>query len=216
MRTISKIFQWISGVLLVIVAAFQALAMYSVLTNNSALTEKQPWLIPAWIAALVLPTAALVLFGCFSTKGRLPLLFAGMAVIGAVLALLVTLSLQNEFPVRIATSGADQGLSWWKLCYRHYSAVLAGVLVAVAALLQLPENAAAKRRRDMGGEEPHYDLTGAPLFRDGSTLGLEKFGNGEPGGALPKKEKRSVRRAREKAEQQAEKQAERRAEGSGV
>ena len=106
-------------------------------------------------------------------------------------------------PVRIASSGADQGLSVWKLICRHYSVSLVGVLIAAAALLQLPVNAAARRRRDMGGETTRYDLGGKPLFRDsGSTIGLTEFAGGEAGSGLPRREKRSVRRAREKEERQ--------------
>lgn len=202
MRTASKTILWIAGILLVILSALQALAIYGVVTNSPTLPEKQPWLLPVWIGIPVVYVAAIVLFAVLAERDRLPLLAVAIAAAGAVAAVIVAMSLQNEFPVRIASSGADQGLSVWKLICRHYSVSLVGVLIAAAALLQLPVNAAA-RRRDMGGETTRYDLGGKPLFRDsGSTIGLTEFAGGEAGSGLPRREKRSVRRAREKEERQ--------------
>lgn len=201
MRTASKTILWIAGILLVILSALQALAIYGVVTNSPTLPEKQPWLLPVWIGIPVVYVAAIVLFAVLAERDRLPLLAVAMAAAGAVAAVIVAMSLQNEFPVRIASSGADRGLSVWKLICRHYSVSLVGVLIAAAALLQLPVNAAARRRRDMGGETTRYDLGGKPLFRDsGSTIGLTEFAGGEAGAGLPRREKRSVRRAREKEE----------------
>ena len=173
MRTASKTILWISGILLVILSALQALAIYGVVTNSPTLPEKQPWLLPVWIGIPVVYVAAIVLFGILAERDRLPLLAVAIAAAGAVAAVIVAMSLQNEFPVRIASSGADQGLSVWKLICRHYSVSLVGVLIAAAALLQLPVNAAARRRRDMGGETTRYDLGGKPRFRDsGSTIAV--------------------------------------------
>lgn len=196
MRTIAKVILWISGVLLVISTAFQLLAMLAGVLANGNLTAQDRWLIPAWISGLALLLIAFVLSACLSDKGNFPLLFAGAALIGAVLMLLVALWLQQKFPTHIGVDGSTEGLTVWRMCYRHYSSVLVGVLTAVADILQIFVNRAAKRRRDLGEDEPHFDLSGKPVFRDESTIGLEHFGTDEA--PKSRRQKRSVRDAMRK------------------
>ena len=171
MRAISKLLMWLAGILLVVAGFFQALAMIGVTNNSENLFTEQRWLLPMWIAFLSLLLVSFLLTAIFSTHGKWPILFAALALIGALISVFVALSLREAFPAQVAATGGTQGLTTWRLIYRHFSPVLVGVLIAAAALLQFVENRAERRRYDRG-EPSHYDLSGAPLFKDSSTLDL--------------------------------------------
>lgn len=193
MRTSSKILVWLSWIALIPATLFQTGALISVLLKSADMTREQPWLIPAWVAVLVLPPAALVVFTCLKEKKRWPVIGAVTALVAAVLALLVLLALREAFPPQTGANGT-QGLTAWRLCYRHGLSILAPLLTAVAAGLQEAENRAQRRRRELEEDDSALDLSGKPLFRDESTLGLAHYGGDEPEEApAPRKLKRSLR-----------------------
>lgn len=204
MGTFSKFLQWIAGILLVISTAFQLLALVGgVLLSNNTIQKDSPWLVPTWIAALAALFLGFVLLRILAYRGRWPLLPLILAAVGALLALIVAMALKNAFPAQIDAGGGTQGLTTWRLIYRHYSSVVVGVFTALAALLQIRLNQQAKRRREEEEYKPAYDLSGEALFKDSSTIGLEKYAGGEEPEA-PRKRKRSLRYAEKKAKEASE------------
>lgn len=205
MGTLSKTCQWIASALLVIATAFQLLALLGGVLSNAVIQKENPWLVTMWVAALVLLPVAAVLIHLLAECRAWPVLPLILAAIGTLLALLVALALQDAFPAQMNSIGDTQGLTPWRLAYRHYSSVVAGVLLIVAAVLHLVENRQVRIRRENDEYRSIYDLSGDVLFKDDSTLGLDSFADQKE---VPrKKRKRSLRRAAEKAAEQAAKRS---------
>ncbi len=203
MGSFSKFLQWVAGILLVISTAFQLLALIGgVLLSNNTIQEDTPWLVPAWIAALAALLLSFVLLRILAHRGRWPLLPLILAAVGALLALIVAMALKNAFPAQLDADGGTQGLTTWRLVYRHYSSVAVGVCTAIAALLQMLLNRSEQRRREEEEYKPAYDLSGGALFKDESTIGLEEYAGGEKPES-PRKRKRSLRHAEKKAKEAA-------------
>ena len=143
-------------------------------TPAKVFTEND-WLIPLWIAALVLVPAGAVLTAVFKEKGAWLTVPLAVAAVGTVLSLIVALTLKNGLPVSMNSVGDEVGLTTWKLVYRHLSSVFAGVLVLIAAAVHWLACREERIRWENEGYKPVYDLSGAPLFKDDdSTLGLER------------------------------------------
>ena len=193
MRTSSKILVWLAWIALVPATLFQTGALLSVLMKSQSVLQEQTWLLPVWVAVIVLPLAAQILLACLHGKKGWPVVCAALVLLAAVLALLVLLALREAFPPQTGANGT-QGLTAWRLCYRHGLSILAPLMTVAAALLQELENRALRRRREMEEEGTTLDLSGKPLFRDESTLGLAHFGGDEATDAEPpRKLKRSLR-----------------------
>ena len=91
----------------------------------------------------------------------------------------------------------DTGLNTFKMIYRHMSPALVPLLMVPAFIC---DRIVAKQEqaRLVADGKARFDLSGAPLFKDGeSTLGLPPE---EQTGSASRKEKRSVRIARKKME----------------
>lgn len=205
MRTLSNICQWIAGVLLVIATIFQLLALLGGVLSNDAIQKENPWLVTMWVAALVLLPVAAVLIRLLAERRAWPVLPLVLAAVGTLLTLLVALALQDAFPAQLNSAGETQGLTPWRLAYRHYSSVAAGVLLIASAILHLVENRLVRIRLENDEYQSIYDLSGQVLFKDDSTLGLDSFADQKE---VPrKKRKRSLRRAAEKAAEQAAKRS---------
>ena len=198
MRTLAKCFTYIAGLLLVVAIAFQVLAIGSIHLYNPELLETLPWLLTGWILALVCVSAAFVWLLICKERGGKPIVSMVVGLVGALLGLLVALALKDAFPAKIASDGVAQGLTTWRLLYRHVSSVAAGVLIAAASLLHNLENRAQRIREESGAYRSTYSLDGAPLFKDESTLGLDTYA-GKEESLAPAKRKRSVRHAQKKA-----------------
>ncbi len=205
MRTLSNICQWIAGVLLVIATVFQLLALLGGVLSNAAIQQENPWLVTMWVAALVLLPVAAVLIRLLAERRAWPVLPLVLAAVGTLLTLLVALALQDTFPAQLNSAGETQGLTPWRLAYRHYSSVAAGVLLIVSAILHLVENRQMRIRQENDEYQSIYDLSGEVLFKDNSTLGLDSFADQKD--TPQKKRKRSLRRAAEKAAEQAAKRS---------
>jgi len=139
--------------------------------------EGNEWMMPTWDVAL--GAVAIGISLCMAFKKRenanwIPLI---LAVVGAVVALVVALELKSALPAKVGTAYDVQGLTAWRLIWRHLSPVAAGVLAAIAAWL----NRAASREERIWAEneayKEHYDLSGDPLFADSgaSTIGLDTY-----------------------------------------
>lgn len=208
MQTASKIIYVFNGILLFLSTCFQVLAMIGCLfVPDATLAGKLPWLSTGWFAALGLLLVSYVLCGLLKEKGKLPLIPLVLALLGAFLALLVALTLKNEFPALVGVSGT-QGLTVWRLCYRHLSSVLVGLLTALCAYLNIRENREQRIREENAAYRSIYDLSGDPLFKDNSTIGLDTFANEDESAPAPKR-KRSLRQAEKKRREAAVKAAER-------
>ena len=126
--------------LLALVLFFQALGIVGVKLSYVDELQAATWLIPVWIAAIVISLATLLLYkmGCRSEKWALLPCFVG--VIGAVLALMVTLTLQAALPLQVAATNISksglQGLDAFKLITRHYSLMAVGLIPAVLSVIR--------------------------------------------------------------------------------
>lgn len=126
--------------LLALVLFFQALGIVGVKLSYVDELQAATWLIPVWFAAIVISLATLLLYkmGCRSEKWALLPCFVG--VIGAALALMVTLTLQAALPLQVAATNISksglQGLDAFKLITRHYSLMAVGLIPAVLSVIR--------------------------------------------------------------------------------
>lgn len=202
MRILFRVLNIVTGVLLVLSTAFQLLAMFSgVLFNQyNDLAEQLPWLVPVWCVTLALLIAAYVLVVKRGAKYPWPPILMIGALVGAVAAFVVAITLRDALPDQVIVSGEIQGLTTWRLLYRHMSSVLVGLLVALTAVLHWIVYRVERRKAQAA-----FDPTA-------STIGLDSFGGDNSTYQKPKKLKRSLRRAKEKA---AEKDAQNAASSQG-
>ncbi len=211
MQKASAVIVTLNGILLVISTAFQLLALLGGVLPNQEITAKYPWLVTGWVIALSLLVIAFVLDRILKEKGKWPLLPLILSLLGAFLALLTALTLKDAFPTQMGSDNKTIGLTVWRLCYRHLSSVLVGVLTAITAWIHIAENRARRIRRENEDYRSIYDLSGEPLFKDNSTLGLDYYADDD--GTAPKpKRKRSLRLAEKKRQAAARKQADARSE----
>lgn len=174
----------LAGILLVPATLFQLLALFGVL-QNEALNEERGWLLPAWVLTLALPPLVAVLLATLGKRRGWPTVCAVGALAAAVAALAVLLALREAFPPQMAVDGSTQGLTAWRLCYRHGTSLLAAVLLGVAAGTQWWENRRVHRAAMAA-------LQAATA--EESTLGLGDYGVVADGAAeKPHRLKRSLR-----------------------
>ena len=178
MRAVAKICMILAVVLIVVSTTFQGLALASVTiieeTPAEVFTEND-WLIPLWIAALVLVPVGAVLTAVFKEKHSLLVIPLAVTAVGTVLSLIVALTLRDGLPVLMNSAGMEVGLTTWKLVYRHLSSVFAGGLVVASAVTHWIACYEERIRWENEGYKPVYDLSGDPLFKDlDSTLSLEQ------------------------------------------
>ena len=159
--------------------------------------EGNRWIMPAWDAALGAVGVAIALCMSFKKKENrnwIPLI---LGVVGAAVAVAVALELKSALPVSVGTHYLKQGLTPWRLIWRHLTPAIAGVLAAVAAWL----NRAATRDERICAEneayKEHYDLSGDPIFAD-STIELETYAQDFSIPRPTRKLKRSLRKKMQK------------------
>lgn len=191
---LSKVLMWI---VLVLCTGIQALAIIGIGSNNSrALEANMPDKVYAlWplIAVVVLAWASVLIFTIWKKRSYFGLIVAGVVGIAAIV---LAFDLMRAFPAQISSTG-DVGLSTWKMVYRHMSPVLIPLLMVPAFIC---DRIAAKQEqaRLVASGKARFDLSGAPIFSDGSTLGLAMAAEGPQ--VESRREKRSVRIARRKRE----------------
>lgn len=139
--------------------------------------EGNEWMMDAWDVAL--GAVAIGISLCMAFKKRenanwIPLI---LAVVGAVVALVVALELKSALPAKVGTAYDVQGLTAWRLIWRHFSPVIAGGLTAVAAYLNCTATRDERILAENEAYKEHYDLSGDPLFTDSgaSTIGLDSY-----------------------------------------
>lgn len=185
MRIVQKLNHIICCVLLAISTLFQTLALLGgVLFNeHNNFAAKMPWLVPVWAGMLVVLIAVCVLLVTLGDRHPWPTIIFVGALVSAFAALMVVFALRDALPGNLNATGGTQGMTTWKLLYRHASSVAVGVLVAIEAAVQWVRC----RRERKKAEAANADATV-------STIGLEGFA-GDDGIAYtkPKKLKRSLR-----------------------
>lgn len=189
-RIVLKICHIVIGALLSISTAFQLLAMFGgVLFNKwNNLATTIPWLVPVWAVMLLLLIAAYVLLVKKGSRYPWQPILLAAALVGAVAALVVAITLRDALPEHLNVTGNTQGLTPWRLMYRHMSSVLVGLLIAVEAGVRWILYCHAQRRAQNDAADSAA-----------STIGLDNFA-GDDTYAKPKKLKRSQKRAAAKAE----------------
>ena len=195
MRILFRVLNIVTGVLLVLSTTFQLLAMLGgvLLNEHNNLTDQLPWLVPTWCATLVLLIVAFILVVKRGKDYRWQMWLLIGGLVGAVATFVVAITLRDALPEQLIVSGEVQGLTTWKLLYRHMSSVLVGLLIALIAGLQRAISRAEGRRA-----ASTFDPTA-------STIGLDSFGGDDSAYQKPKRLKRSLRRSKQKADaQQAE------------
>lgn len=161
--------------------------------------EGNGWLMPVWIASVAVLLIAFILCKVFKKQEKLSLIPMVVGLVAAVAALVVALDLKGLLPVQVGLQYDEQGLTAWRLIWRHLTPVAAGLLAAVSAWLNRRICRDERIAAENAAYTDHYDLSGDPVFSDGeSTLGLdayaEEFGVKKPGHRL----KRSLRRKKNK------------------
>lgn len=204
MRTVAKICMITAIILLTVALVFQCFALYAIthFTVNEELAGNG-WLVPLWLASLILLPVSLVLGMLFKQKERLPLIPLLMGAVGALFSLMVALALWNALPSQVNLNSLNQiqGLTPWRLVYRHLTSVAAGLLIVVACHLNGKSTREERIQKENEAYKEHYNLTDTKaVFKDEeSTLGLNTYAE-EFGEKAPKRRlKRSLREKMRKA-----------------
>lgn len=134
------------------------------------------WLMPVWDVALGLVAFGIAWTMGFKKKEKLNWIPLLLSVAGAILALIVALELKDALPAKVGTHYASQGLTPWRLIWRHLSPVAAGVLTAIAARLNHLSSREERIWAENEAYKEHYDLSGDPIFSESSsTIGLDTY-----------------------------------------
>lgn len=191
MHTAFKVNHIVTGFLLTISTAFQLLALLGgvLLNEHNSFASEMPWLVPVWGGMLPLLIVAFVLLLKLGDRHPWPPIILIGALIGAIAALIVALALRDALPHHISASGETQGLTTWRLLYRHISSVLVGVLIAAEAGIQWGF-CHRERRKAQAAVNDHST----------STIGLDSFAGDDSAYDKPKKLKRSLKYKKIKAE----------------
>lgn len=198
MRTVSKVCTIIAIVLLSVALLFQSMALYAI-THRDVVTElaENQWLTPAWITSLVLLPVSLVLTMLLKKKERMNLLPLLMAAVGTVLALMVAIALRNALPTQVNMNSINQtqGLTVWRLVYRHLTSVAAGVFIMIACHLNGKATRDERIQAENDAYKEHFDLseTGAVFKDEESTIGLNRYAEEFGEKAPTRRLKRSLR-----------------------
>ncbi len=191
MHTAFKVNHVVTGFLLTISTAFQLLALLGgvLLNEHNNFAAKMPWLVPVWSGMLPLLIVVFVLLLKLGDKLPWPPIILIGALIGAVAALIVALALRDALPQHISVAGETQGLTTWRLLYRHISSSLVGVLIAAEAGVKWALCRRERRQAEAATADPAE-----------STIGLDSFGGDTSAYDKPKKLKRSLRYKKIKTE----------------
>lgn len=150
--------------LLALVLFYQVMGMWGVAVSKVTELQEATWLIPVWVVMIVLLTCALLLCALGKKSERMPLIAMILALLGAVLALAIALTLQAALPLQVSASNVsstgEQGLDAWKLITRHYSPVAIGVITAIVGFVRFKQNRDERIRKDESGYEEQFSDLG--------------------------------------------------------
>ena len=130
--------------LMALLLFYQVMGIIGVTISTVKALVEATWLVPTWIVMIVLIALPLILYPWWKKQEILPLAMMGMSLVGAILALVIALTLQAALPVVVSSTSisatGEQGLDAIKLITRHYSPLVVGVVMAVIAFLRFKQN----------------------------------------------------------------------------
>lgn len=130
--------------LMALLLFYQVMGIIGVSISTVEALVEATWLMPVWIVMIVLIALPLILYPWWKKKEILPLVMMGMSLVGAVLALVIALTLQAALPLQVSgtsiSATGEQGLDAIKLITRHYSPMVVGLVMAVIAFLRFKQN----------------------------------------------------------------------------
>ena len=130
--------------LMALLLFYQVMGIIGVSISTVEALVEATWLVPVWIVMMVLIALPLILYPWWKKKEILPLVMMGLSLVGAVLALVIALTLQAALPLVVSgtsiSATGEQGLDAIKLITRHYSPMVVGLVMAVIAFLRFKQN----------------------------------------------------------------------------
>ena len=88
--------------LMALLLFYQVMGIIGVTISTVEALVEATWLVPVWIVMIVLIALPLILYPWWKKKEILPLVMMGMSLVGAVLALVIALTLQAALPLVVA------------------------------------------------------------------------------------------------------------------
>ena len=177
--------------LMALLLFYQVMGIWGVAISTVEALVKATWLVPTWIVMIVLIALPLILYPWWKKKEILPLVMMGMSLVGALLALLIALTLQAALPMQVSgtniSATGEQGLDAIKLITRHYSPMVVGLVMAVIAFLRF------KKNRDNRVREEESSYTAQFVDEDFAPVPDEKKG----GKKLSKRQRKALREQEE-------------------
>jgi hypothetical protein len=172
--------------LMALLLFYQVMGIIGVSISTVPALVEATWLVPVWVVMMVLIALPLILYPWWKKQEILPLVMMGMSLVGAILALVIALTLQAALPVVVSSTSisatGEQGLDAIKLITRHYSPLVVGVVMAVIAFLRYKQNRDSRVREEEDSytsqfvdEEFEYTTLGEYLAREGRKPGGKKL-----------------------------------------
>ena len=157
--------------LMALLLFYQVMGIIGVSISTVPALVEATWLVPVWVVMMVLIALPLILYPWWKKQEILPLVMMGMSLVGAILALVIALTLQAALPVVVSSTSisatGEQGLDAIKLITRHYSPLVVGVVMAVIAFLRYKQNRDSRIREEESSYTAQFvDEEFASLFEE--------------------------------------------------
>lgn len=172
-----KILNVLVYALLAIVLWMQVLSLVAIIGGPSIFGAGLPTklreakaLIPTWIIMVLMVYGAVVLCKVWKDQEKKSLIPMVLGILGAVLALLIALTLRTALPLQAAGSNVSrdgaQGLTGWELFWRHFTPMGVGIVTAIVSFVHFKSARDERLRKVNEGYKEHFVLDGDPLFTD--------------------------------------------------
>ena len=185
--------------LMALLLFYQVMGIIGVSISTVKALVEATWLVPTWIVMMVFIALPLILYPWWKKQEILPLVMMGMSLVGAILALVIALTLQAALPLQVSgtsiSATGEQGLDAIKLITRHYSPMVVGLVMAVIAFLRFKQN----RDVRVSEEEDSYTSQFADEEFEYTTLDeyLAREGRKPGGKKLSKRQRKALREQEE-------------------
>ena len=169
---IKRFFNIAMYILLGIILTFQVLALIGVSMSEVTALKESKGLIPTWIGAIYLIGMSVLLCRLWKKKEKLSLIPLVLGIVGAVMALVVALTLRAALPLQAAGTnvslGGIQGLNEWRLFWRHYSLVVVGAVAAIVSFIHYKglRDARVRKENEAYQEAFNFDKDNPLLEKD--------------------------------------------------
>ena len=194
-----KILNALMYILLIMVLFFQVLGLVAVIWGPEIFDAAAPkklqearGLIPAWIIAVLLIGAAVVLCKVWKKKEKKSLIPMTCGIVGTALAVIVALTLRAALEMQVSGSNVSQnylqGLNGWKLFWRHYSLAIVAFITAIVSFVHFKNLRSERIRVENEGYTEHFAIDGDAIFADEPEQPAKKCGK-----KLSKKQRMELR-----------------------